>query len=212
MTKRLLLVLVTFLMTVVLFGAQVAAQQPEVHIHIAVGYNKGHNNYNIVVQEQAGTKLELYTNDKSPVRANANKNNWATFHGVKLIGSGKISFTKSLSGKNRTTWQKPINYARHFTISDGHVTFSSIEQAKPKPKVNTSPVPSPPQVTPTPVPVSTPAPSSPTPVSCSPLTNGGNCYNAGEYCRNSDHGIAGIAGNGEAIICADNDGWRWEPR
>lgn len=56
-----------------------------------------------------------------------------------------------------------------------------------------------------------PAPQpTPTP-SCYPLTNGGNCYEPGEYCRNSDHGATGVAGNGEAIICEDNNGWRWEP-
>ena len=57
-----------------------------------------------------------------------------------------------------------------------------------------------------------PAPTpSPTPASCYPLTNGGNCYEPGEYCRNSDHGATGLAGDGEPIICADNNGWRWEP-
>jgi hypothetical protein len=47
--------------------------------------------------------------------------------------------------------------------------------------------------------------------SCYPLTNGGKCYEPGEYCRNSDHGMSGVAGDGEAIVCKDNDGWRWEP-
>ncbi|HEY7413779.1 MAG TPA: G5 domain-containing protein [Ktedonobacteraceae bacterium] len=65
---------------------------------------------------------------------------------------------------------------------------------------------------PTPVPTSSQS-SAPAPAqSCYPLTNGGSCYEPGEYCRNSDHGAAGIAGDGAAIICADNDGWRWEPR
>lgn len=48
--------------------------------------------------------------------------------------------------------------------------------------------------------------------SCTPLTNGGNCYEPGEFCRNSDHGMSGSAGDGEPIICMDNNGWRWEPR
>jgi hypothetical protein len=43
------------------------------------------------------------------------------------------------------------------------------------------------------------------------LTDGGNCYEPGEYCRDSDHGASGRAGDGEAITCEDNDGWRWEP-
>lgn len=58
----------------------------------------------------------------------------------------------------------------------------------------------------TPQPVSTPASTV-----CYPLTNGGNCYEPGEYCRNSDHGSSGVAGDGEAIICTYNNGWRWEP-
>jgi hypothetical protein len=60
-------------------------------------------------------------------------------------------------------------------------------------------------------PASTAPPASAAPVSCHPLTNGGNCYEPGEYCRKSDHGVSGVAGDGEAITCEDNDGWRWEP-
>lgn len=56
-----------------------------------------------------------------------------------------------------------------------------------------------------------PAPAPPPQTSCTPLTNGGNCYEPGEYCRNSDHGSSGVAGNGENITCVDNNGWRWEP-
>jgi hypothetical protein len=43
------------------------------------------------------------------------------------------------------------------------------------------------------------------------LTNSGKCYEPGEFCRNSDHGVSGVAGNGEKIRCEDNNGWRWEP-
>jgi hypothetical protein len=64
-------------------------------------------------------------------------------------------------------------------------------------------------------PPAAPAPAAPTettaPAGCYPLTDGGNCYEPGEYCRDSDHGASGVAGDGEAITCADNDGWRWEP-
>jgi hypothetical protein len=50
-----------------------------------------------------------------------------------------------------------------------------------------------------------------TPAGCRPLTNQGRCYEPGEYCRGSNHGGAGRAGDGRAIICEDMDGWRWEP-
>jgi hypothetical protein len=43
------------------------------------------------------------------------------------------------------------------------------------------------------------------------MTSSGNCYSAGEFCSNADHGVSGVAGNGEAITCEDNNGWRWEP-
>jgi cytoskeletal protein RodZ len=53
--------------------------------------------------------------------------------------------------------------------------------------------------------------TTPSTASCYPLTNGGNCYEPGEYCRTSDYGVSGVAGDGEAITCEDNNGWRWEP-
>ena len=33
----------------------------------------------------------------------------------------------------------------------------------------------------------------------------------GEFCPHADAGMSGIAGNGEAIICENNNGLRWEP-
>jgi hypothetical protein len=52
-----------------------------------------------------------------------------------------------------------------------------------------------------------------TPTGCHPKTNGDNCYETGEFCRDSDHGVTGVAGNGEPIKC-ENTGhtvWQWEP-
>lgn len=54
-------------------------------------------------------------------------------------------------------------------------------------------------------------PAAAAPAGCYPLSNAGNCYEPGEYCRNADHGVSGMAGDGEAITCEDNNGWRWEP-
>ncbi len=51
----------------------------------------------------------------------------------------------------------------------------------------------------------------PPPAACYPLSSKGTCYEPGEYCSDADHGLTGIAGDGEAIICENNDGWRWEP-
>jgi hypothetical protein len=49
------------------------------------------------------------------------------------------------------------------------------------------------------------------PGGCHPLTDEGTCYEPGEYCSDDDHGVTGLAGDGETITCEDNDGWRWEP-
>jgi hypothetical protein len=81
----------------------------------------------------------------------------------------------------------------------------------PAPPAAKPPAPKPPP----PPPVSKkPAPPPPPPpkASCHPLTNGGNCYEPGEFCRDSDHNVTGLAGDGEVITCEDNDGWRWEPQ
>lgn len=76
------------------------------------------------------------------------------------------------------------------------------------PAVAPSPAYTPPAYTP---PTAPAAPRSAPAAACYPLTNGGNCYEPGEYCRDSDHGASGVAGDGESISCEDNNGWRWEP-
>jgi hypothetical protein len=60
-------------------------------------------------------------------------------------------------------------------------------------------------------PIISPAASPPAPAGCYPLSNEGTCYEPGEFCRDSDHGARGLAGDGERIVCEDNNGWRWEP-
>jgi len=78
----------------------------------------------------------------------------------------------------------------------------------------TTHAPTPPPTTRAPAPTTPPAvaPStSAAPAGCHPLTNSGKCYEPGEFCRAADHGVSGVAGDGEAITCEDNDGWRWEP-
>jgi hypothetical protein len=91
-------------------------------------------------------------------------------------------------------------------------------QKTPPPRVRTTtpsshaaapPAPAPAPARTTPAAVAAP-PASAAATSCHPLTNGGKCYEPGETCRNSDHNASGVAGDGKAITCEDNDGWRWE--
>jgi hypothetical protein len=77
--------------------------------------------------------------------------------------------------------------------------------------VTATPTPAAPRTTPSPRPTPTHTATHTAAASCHPLTNGGNCYEPGEFCRKSDHGAHGIAGDGKAIVCEDNNGWRWEP-
>jgi len=62
-----------------------------------------------------------------------------------------------------------------------------------------------------PPPAPTTASAAPPTASCYPTTSSGHCYEPGEYCRISDRGTYGVAGDGEKILCEDNNGWRWEP-
>ena len=64
--------------------------------------------------------------------------------------------------------------------------------------------------TPTPPPTTSTTSPPPTPVSCHPLTKEGNCFEPGGWCPEADHGVSGVAGDGEAIKCENVDGWYWE--
>lgn len=45
---------------------------------------------------------------------------------------------------------------------------------------------------------------------CSIVSNSGNCYSAGQFCRNSDHGAATETASGERIRCTySSNAWRW---
>jgi hypothetical protein len=66
------------------------------------------------------------------------------------------------------------------------------------------------QPPPPPAPKATTPPPAP-PTGCYPKTSSGNCYRAGEFCPQADAGMTGVAENGEAIICENNNGLRWEP-
>lgn len=82
-------------------------------------------------------------------------------------------------------------------------TIATPTTVPPPPTTTTTTAPPPPPPTTT-----APPPAAP---SCSPLSDAGHCYDPGEYCRDSDHGMTGTAGDGVTITCENNNGWRWEP-
>lgn len=45
---------------------------------------------------------------------------------------------------------------------------------------------------------------------CSIVSNAGNCYSAGEFCRNGDHGATTTDAGGTSITCSPSGSrWRW---
>jgi hypothetical protein len=100
------------------------------------------------------------------------------------------------------------------TVVRRHTATTCSTSFTPRRLTSTSPSasPSPSRSSPTPTPShSSAAPSPSSSAGCYPRTSAGNCYEPGEYCRDADHGMHGVAGDGEAIVCEDNNGWRWEP-
>jgi hypothetical protein len=98
-------------------------------------------------------------------------------------------------------------------VSSGENTGSCRARLRPRPGPVTAAAPTQP-TTPPPAAPPPPAPPSPAPqpaATCYPISDEGTCYEPGEFCRDDDHGMTGLAGDGETIVCEDNDGWRWEP-
>jgi hypothetical protein len=97
-----------------------------------------------------------------------------------------------------TTSRAPVTSAPPKTVAPAPVHTTAAYVPPPAPVHTTQAVQAP------------PPPTTEQAQSCYPLTNGGNCYKPGEYCRDSDHGTTGVDAEGGHITCEDNDGWRWE--
>jgi len=127
------------------------------------------------------------------------------------IAAVLIALTATMSAATWSSGSSSAQVASQAPAAHAPVTHAPATHA---PATHAPAMPSPsPMITHSAAPPPAPATSAaaPPPASCSPLTNGGNCYEPGEYCRNSDHGMYGVAGDGEKIACEDNNGWRWEP-
>ncbi|MEV7725569.1 hypothetical protein AB0P15_12640 [Streptomyces sp. NPDC087917] len=78
-------------------------------------------------------------------------------------------------------------------------------------KAYETPAPAPSRTAPAPAPKSTTkAPAEPATADCEIVSNAGNCYNAGQFCRDADVGRSTHAGNGRMIHCRpDGSRARW---
>jgi hypothetical protein len=118
--------------------------------------------------------------------------------------------------------QKPLRLGKSYSVSQLVAICgkprSSPTTEPPSPiaqaTTTTHPVPAVTTTTHAPAPTTTSPPAPPTtaaPVGCHPTSAAGNCYRAGEFCSDADHGLTGTDGSGAAIICENNNGYRWEP-
>ena len=88
--------------------------------------------------------------------------------------------------------------AAAFTLTPGTALAQSTQKQSVMPRApsSKSPMAKSPMATPT--------------TSCHPTTAKGHCYEPGEYCRKSDLGKSGVAGDGAKITCKYTDGrYRW---
>jgi hypothetical protein len=131
-------IITTLVISVFLFTAQVSAAST-VNTDLRHAYPKGNNTYDVIVKNVSNSKLALYINDKNPVYATTNKQGWATFHKVKIVNTGKVSFAEVLGSKNKT-YQKPINYVRYYKANSGAVAFQASNPARQPVKPQVSPV------------------------------------------------------------------------
>jgi hypothetical protein len=131
----------------------------------------------------------------------------AYFARASIDGDARIPYYVSGATPGRKV-QVVITVVRRHRAATCSTSFTPRQRGSSPPSPSPSPSHSSPAPSPSP---SSPAPSPSSPAACYPLSSAGNCYKAGEYCPEADHGMDGVAQNGEAIVCEDNNGWRWEP-
>ena len=123
--------------------------------------------------------------------------------GIRVVVHVRVSYHGSTGSCQASFWPRAA------TASAPPATQPAAARSSAPAPPATQPA-APPTTQPAAPPTSASAPPA-TAASCSPLSNEGTCYEPGEFCRDTDHGTSGVAGDGEKITCEDNNGWRWEP-
>jgi hypothetical protein len=124
------------------------------------GYATGGSSYDVVVRDTPGVRLVLYVNSTSSSRATVNRHARATFHQVRLVGTGKLSFATIERQASGRLHQRPVAYTRYFQVVNGSVEFLRTKPATAEPAPSAVPSPEPTTTVPTtPTVPSEPAPS-----------------------------------------------------
>ncbi|WP_326590151.1 hypothetical protein [Streptomyces sp. NBC_01294] len=97
------------------------------------------------------------------------------------------------------------------SVSPSALPSPSVTTADPKPPATQAPKPATRPATKPAAPPTTKAPTRPATTECEIVSNAGNCYNAGQFCRKADLGRSTHAGNGRLIHCRlDGSQPRWQ--
>jgi hypothetical protein len=144
-------------------------------------------------------------------------NAWITV--VAHFSAGDREKTRRADGSGlRTVWFETATAAPGYRVkvdvrvrahgqkASSRTSFTPRQKPPPPPPPPPSPAPAPPTSA-----APAPSTSAPAPSGCYPRASSGNCYEPGEFCPHADAGMHGVAGDGEAIICENNNGLRWEP-
>jgi hypothetical protein len=196
--KQRILYFANLILCTLFLSAHVTALSPSTNISLNHAYAKGNGNYDVVLKGDPGSKLGLYVNDKNPVFATVNKKDWATFHKVKVVDKGKLSFTRVYTTKGKSV-QKPINYVRFTSIgSDTNVGFS---ESNPSQSLKTTVTPATPVTTPEQSMTTPPASTVVTPAPQPTCTNGTYVNSAGSTVCSPE--TASSAPAGATAKCVD---------
>ncbi len=93
--------------------------------YINNAYYKGDSKYDVVVYSSSKDTLQIYINDKNPVKTKVNDEGWATFKNIKLSGRSKLSFAKKVG------WIKysPVNYVKYISVGGKQVKLMDAAEA-----------------------------------------------------------------------------------
>ena len=112
--------IVVFSLTV--FGTPASASATPKPVLLAA-HSEGGEYFELIVRDAPRTRLVLYLNGRRAGSAKVNNRARATFHEVVLIGTGKLSFSMTVTGRKGRQYQRPTGYVRFYRGTNESVEF-----------------------------------------------------------------------------------------
>jgi hypothetical protein len=158
-----------------------------------------------LVLDGSSTAQNLWPQPTAGVRAKTRTGN--ALHALVCAGSMTLTRAQHLIEQN---W---VAAYRRYVLAAPAPTAAPptgpAKHPKPRPSRSASPAPSPPPSSAPPAPQPSPSPTQV--AGCFPRKRSGRCYLPGEHCPLNEHERAGVAADGQLIICVNNGAWLWEP-